>query len=165
MAVLDGAPGDITYGGQSEPRRGFGDFPPGGASRIPDGTDTDTTADWVRNDFDLAGIPGFTGTPRRRRSAEHAGRGERARGSQAPRRGAHRHDRLGAGSGAASPVVGSTVDVEGVVTGDFQAAVNSAATTCRMRGDDNAATSDGIFVFAPGGVGVASATSCTSVAR
>ena len=25
------------------------------------------------------------------------------------------------GSGAASPVVGSTVDVEGVVTGDFQA--------------------------------------------
>ena len=32
-------------------------FAPGGASRIPDGTDTDTTADWVRNDFDLAGIP------------------------------------------------------------------------------------------------------------
>ena len=38
-------------------------FAPGGASRIPDGTDTDTTNDWVRNDFDGAGLPGFTGTP------------------------------------------------------------------------------------------------------
>ena len=37
-------------------------FAPGGASRIPDGTDTDTTADWMRNDFDKAGIPGNTGT-------------------------------------------------------------------------------------------------------
>ncbi|MCL4838421.1 MAG: endonuclease [Thermoanaerobaculia bacterium] len=37
-------------------------FLPGGASRIPDGTDTDTVADWTRNDFDGAGLPGFTGT-------------------------------------------------------------------------------------------------------
>ncbi len=29
-------------------------FTPGGASRIPDATDTDTPADWTRNDFDLA---------------------------------------------------------------------------------------------------------------
>jgi len=38
-------------------------FAPGGASRIPDGFDTDTITDWVRNDFDLAGIPGNTGSP------------------------------------------------------------------------------------------------------
>lgn len=37
-------------------------FAPGGASRIPNGADTNTTADWVRNDFDLFGIPGFAGT-------------------------------------------------------------------------------------------------------
>ena len=37
-------------------------FTPGGASRIPDGTDSNAATDWVRNDFDLAGIPGFTGT-------------------------------------------------------------------------------------------------------
>ncbi len=38
-------------------------FGPGGASRIPNGTDTNTTADWKRNDFDGFGFPGFTGTP------------------------------------------------------------------------------------------------------
>ncbi len=45
----------VAYDGQA--------FAPGGASRIPDGTDTDAAADWVRNDFDLAGIPGISGTP------------------------------------------------------------------------------------------------------
>lgn len=37
-------------------------YAPGGASRIPDGVDTDTIDDWVRNDYDLAGIPGETGS-------------------------------------------------------------------------------------------------------
>ncbi len=65
VAVNDGsAPGDITYG---LPALGVAydglPFAPGGASRIPDGMDTDTAADWVRNDFDLAGISGFAGTP------------------------------------------------------------------------------------------------------
>jgi predicted extracellular nuclease len=46
---------NIGYDGQA--------FAPGGASRIPNGTDTDSASDWVRNDFDLAGIPSFTGTP------------------------------------------------------------------------------------------------------
>lgn len=30
----------------------------GGASRIPDGNDTDTAGDWVRNNYDGAGLPG-----------------------------------------------------------------------------------------------------------
>ncbi len=55
-------------------------FAPGGASRIPDGTDTDTTGDWVRNDFDLAGIPGNAGTLVGGRGAEHPGRREHHRG-------------------------------------------------------------------------------------
>ena len=64
VAVNDGGAGDLAY---AVPHSGRGlrrsqAFAPGGASRIPDGTDTDTTADWVRNDFDLAGIPGFAGT-------------------------------------------------------------------------------------------------------
>ncbi|MCG6875938.1 MAG: PEP-CTERM sorting domain-containing protein [Betaproteobacteria bacterium] len=41
---------------------GISSFAPGGASRIPNGVDTDSASDWVRNDFDLAGIPGFIGT-------------------------------------------------------------------------------------------------------
>ena len=38
-------------------------FGPGGASHIPNAIDTDTTADWVRNDFDGFGFPGFPGSP------------------------------------------------------------------------------------------------------
>jgi predicted extracellular nuclease len=64
VAVNDGGAGDLTYGA---PVLGVGydglSFAPGGASRIPDGVDTDMAADWVRNDFDLAGIAGFAGTP------------------------------------------------------------------------------------------------------
>lgn len=63
VAINDGGTGDLTY---ATPVLGVAydglQYAPGGASRIPDGTDTDTTADWVRNDFDLAGIPGYTGT-------------------------------------------------------------------------------------------------------
>jgi hypothetical protein len=35
----------------------------GGASRLPNGTDTAAAADWTRNDFDGDGLAGFTGTP------------------------------------------------------------------------------------------------------
>jgi endonuclease I len=35
----------------------------GGGSRLPDGTDTDTASDWQRNDWNGAGLPGFSGSP------------------------------------------------------------------------------------------------------
>jgi len=65
VAVSDGGGGDLTYGvpvlaGGFD---GVG-FTVGGASRIPDGTDTDADTDWVRNDFDGEGIPALEpGTP------------------------------------------------------------------------------------------------------
>jgi hypothetical protein len=63
VAVNDGGAGDLAY---AVPSLGVSydgqPFAPGGASRFPDGLDTDTSADWVRNDFDLAGIPGYDGT-------------------------------------------------------------------------------------------------------
>jgi endonuclease I len=63
IAVDNGVAGDLHYGPVAL-ASGFDgvSFVPGGASRIPDGTDTDTVADWTRNDFDGAGLPGFTGT-------------------------------------------------------------------------------------------------------
>ena len=65
VAVADGDSGDLTYASTvlGPNYDGVSSFPPGGASRIPNGTDTDTVADWTRNDFDLFGIPGFSGTP------------------------------------------------------------------------------------------------------
>ncbi|MGB7337290.1 MAG: ExeM/NucH family extracellular endonuclease, partial [Phototrophicaceae bacterium] len=65
VAINDGSSSDITYGTVvlSGNYDGVSNLTPGGASRIPDGFDTDSASDWVRNDFDLAGIDGFEGTP------------------------------------------------------------------------------------------------------
>ncbi|MBK8903156.1 MAG: ExeM/NucH family extracellular endonuclease [Anaerolineaceae bacterium] len=64
VAVNDGGSGDLTYA-TTVLAPGFSGsaFTPGGASRIPDGVDTDSAADWALNDFDGEGLPGFTGTP------------------------------------------------------------------------------------------------------
>jgi hypothetical protein len=65
VAVSDGGGSDLTY--STTVLAPFFDgqpFSPGGASRIPDGTDTDATADWVRNDYDGFGLPALDpGTP------------------------------------------------------------------------------------------------------
>lgn len=61
VAVDDGGAGDQTYEGTTGPAldESFDDavydstFPPGGASRLPNDTDTEGAGDWVRNDFDL----------------------------------------------------------------------------------------------------------------
>jgi hypothetical protein len=58
VAVNDGDEGDTTYGFSTLAFDFDGsEFPIGGASRIPDGRDTDTADDWVRNDFTGAGLP------------------------------------------------------------------------------------------------------------
>lgn len=65
VAISDGGAGDRTYAAVVlAPNFDGGSFTPGGASRIPDGADTDSIGDWVRNDFDGAGIPALDpGTP------------------------------------------------------------------------------------------------------
>lgn len=64
VAVSDGGAGDVTYSSTVlGPDFSGGPFAPGGASRIPNGVDTDNIADWTLNDFDGEGLPGFVGTP------------------------------------------------------------------------------------------------------
>ena len=64
------------------------------------------------------------------------------------------------GNGAASPLVGTEVAIEGVVVGDFQnngSPDNGDLNGFHVQdptGDGDAATSDGVFVFAPGGIDV-----------
>ena len=64
VAISDGGSTDRAYSA-TVLAAGFDGMPftPGGASRIPNGTDTDSIADWMRNDFDGEGLPGFTGSP------------------------------------------------------------------------------------------------------
>lgn len=58
VAIFDGDLGDPTYAGAPvlAPDFDSGTQRVGGASRIPDGTDTDVAADWRRNDFDGDGL-------------------------------------------------------------------------------------------------------------
>lgn len=64
IAVTDGGASDLAYSSVVLTPGFDGDpFTPGGASRIPNGTNTGSVSDWARNDFDGEGLPGFVGTP------------------------------------------------------------------------------------------------------
>ncbi|HWT95815.1 MAG TPA: ExeM/NucH family extracellular endonuclease [Solirubrobacteraceae bacterium] len=62
------------------------------------------------------------------------------------------------GSGATSPLEGKTVSTQGVVVGDFQGLTGDGSLSGFFlqdpRGDGDPRTSDGIFVYAPGGAEV-----------
>jgi predicted extracellular nuclease len=152
VAVDDGDPGDLTYGlpALGPNYDGVSSFAPGGASRIPDGADTDTAADWVRNDFDLAGIPGYTGSLGPGEAYNTPGAINEVFVPPAEMCG----DPFTPiytiqGSGLASPLDGTEVSTEGVVVGDFQDGL-SGFHIQDATGDGDATTSDGIFVYYTG---------------
>lgn len=165
VAVSDGDTGDLTYA-ETVLTSGFDgvSFTVGGASRIPDATDTDAIGDWTRNDFDGEGLPDLTGsldagearnTPGAENSTEPDGNGGGGSGGF----GACGDDATAIhdvqGSGATSPIVGQQVVVEGVVVGDFQN--NGADDDGQLNGfyvqeedadaDGDPTTSEGVFVF------------------
>jgi hypothetical protein len=164
VAVSDGGAGDRTYGGVTlDPGFDGGTFTVGGASRIPDATDTDAPVDWTRNDFDGAGLPGFPGTldpgearntPGGANVAEPGGGGGELGACGDPATPISEVQ----GTGATSPFDGDTVVVEAVVVGDFQN--NDQPDDGELNGfylqeedadtDADAVTSEGVFVFAPG---------------
>ncbi|PWB68609.1 MAG: endonuclease/exonuclease/phosphatase [Anaerolineales bacterium] len=168
VSVNDGGSGDTTYGvpALGPNYDGLSSFAPGGASRFPDGQDTDAASDWVRNDFDLFGIPGYSGTP---------SLGEAINTPGAPNAVITvLTDPLGVcgdpatkihdiqGGGLASSDVSNIREIEGIVVGDFQN--NASLDNGNLNGfyvqeedadaDADAATSEGIFVFAPGAIDV-----------
>lgn len=168
VSVNDGSAGDTTFGVPTLGPNydGLSGFAPGGASRFPDGFDTESASDWVRNDFELFGIPGYPGTP---------SLGEAINTPGAPNAVITvLTDPLGVcgdpatmihdiqGGGLASSDVGNIREIEGVVIGDFQN--NASSDDGDLNGfhvqeedadaDADAATSEGIFVFAPGAIDV-----------
>jgi len=63
VAVTDGDAGDFSYGSPVlDPNFDNAGSAVVGASRFHSGIDTDTAADWIRNDYDGAGFDGMTGT-------------------------------------------------------------------------------------------------------
>jgi predicted extracellular nuclease len=163
VAVNDGGAGDSTYGDPALGPNydGVSGYAPGGASRFPDGFDTDAATDWVRNDFDLAGISGYPGTLGPGEALNTPGAMNEiyvappeACGDPAT----FIYDVQG--NGPASPLVGTEVAVEGIVVGDFQN--NGESDNGDLNGfyvqdpagDGDAATSDGVFVYAPGSMDV-----------
>lgn len=151
VAILDGNAGDLVYS-ETALTDGFDGaaFAPGGASRIPDGADTDTTADWVRNDFNLAGIGG-PGTPLPGQAWNTPGEPNEVYEEEPPPPGGACGDPVTPigtvqGNGAATPLSGQVVTIEGVVVGDFQDGGFNGFYV-QDEGDSDPATSDGIFVF------------------
>ncbi|WP_291298848.1 endonuclease/exonuclease/phosphatase family protein [Elioraea sp.] len=148
VAVNDGGAGDLTYAavvlGQNYD--GLSSFAPGGASRVPDGVNTGTASDWVRNDFDLAGITGFTGTPVEGEALNTPGAANALVGDGGgPGAGGATPATIMTiqGAGHTSPLVNQRVATTGIVT-----AVDSNGFYMQDPvGDGNIATSDGIFVF------------------
>jgi len=157
VAVNDGGTGDRTYAAApvlGTNHDGLSTFAPGGASRIPDARDTDTAADWVRNDFDLAGIPGRTGTPEPGEALNTPG----ARNARVPEDGGGGTPggdlvtiMAIQGAGHASPLLGQRVATTGIVT----ARDNNGFYIQDPTGDGDLRTSDGIFVFTGAGPAVA----------
>lgn len=155
VATTDGGGSDLAY--SSTVLAAFFDgnpFGPGGASRIPNGTDTDAVTDWTRNDFDGFGLPGFPGSPAIGEAENTPGAVNAlitistdpfgTCGSAAT----FIHDIQG--SGLTSPDVGSIREVQGIVTGDFEAGSELSGffmqeETADFDGDST--TSEGIFVF------------------
>lgn len=61
VAIHDGGVGDFAYHPNTTVLQNSfegGTLTVGGASRIPNGLDTNSVSDWRRNDFDNAGVPG-----------------------------------------------------------------------------------------------------------
>jgi predicted extracellular nuclease len=155
VAVHDGGTDDVTYAVELGVSYDGLPFAPGGASRLPDGVDTDTTADWVRNDFDLVGIPGFVGTPELGEAANTPGAPNAIVVVPEPVCGdpvTFIHEIQG--DGPSSPMIGETVSIEAVVVGDFQDTVGAHGDLNGFHvqeedadADADTATSEGVFVF------------------
>ncbi|NNL14223.1 MAG: ExeM/NucH family extracellular endonuclease [Acidimicrobiia bacterium] len=155
VAVSDGGGSDLTYAATVlAPFFDSAPFTPGGASRIPNGTDTDAVADWVRNDFSGFGFAGFPGSP--------------ALGEAVNTPGAVNAtitvitDPIGVcgdpatlihdiqGTDLASTDVGNIREIEGVVVGDFQGTTGLGGFNLQEETGDqdlNPLSSEGIFVF------------------
>ncbi len=152
VAVTDGGAGDQTYAGAPVLPVSGGNAV-GGASRLPDGQDTDTPGDFVTNDFDGAGLPGFVGTPVAGEALNTPGAVNQAvGGTSPPPPPAPTVTAIHTIQGAAhrSPLVGQVVQTTGIVTAvdrTDSGAQNIGYWLQDPKPDADPATSEAVFVF------------------
>jgi predicted extracellular nuclease len=140
IGVSDGDSGDRTYSAVVlTPGYDGISFTPGGASRFVNSTDESVT-DWVRNDFDGSGIPGFSGSPVVGEAFNTPGTVNQRVTEESPTI-IPIYDIQGIGH--ISSFEGESVITKGIVTAiDRNGFYLQDAT-----GDSNNLTADGIFVF------------------
>ncbi|MBG0787709.1 MAG: ExeM/NucH family extracellular endonuclease [Anaerolineaceae bacterium] len=151
VAVNDGGTTDLNYGVPVLTALYDGlSYTPGGASRIPDGLDTDAASDWVRNDYDLAGIPGYTGSIGLHEAYNTPG-ATNVEYEPPPEACGDEYTAIYdiQGNGASSPLSGSEVATEGIVVGDYQDGGKNGFFIQDADGDGDLTTSDGVWVYAP----------------
>lgn len=139
IAVTDGGSSDHAYSSVVL-TPGFDgiSFSVGGASRIPNGTDSDSAADWVRNDFSGLGLPGLIGSIDAGEAVNTPG----AENAQLAADLTSIFDIQFTASGSDSPLVGQTVTTAGVVT-----AVLDNGDAVFMQ--DGQGPWSGIYIFRP----------------
>ncbi|ACK68865.1 Endonuclease/exonuclease/phosphatase [Gloeothece citriformis PCC 7424] len=144
VAVSDGGTGDLIYTNVVlTPGFDGVSFKVGGASRIPNGQDTDTVNDWTRNDFDGEGIAGLPGSPQEGEALNTPGAtNELVEITPPPPEIIPIYQIQGAGH--TSSFVGQSVTTQGIVT----AMASNGFYLQSPTDDGNIATSEGIFVFA-----------------
>ena len=163
VAVLDGGANDVAWS-ETVLAPGFAgsSFTVGGASRLPDGVDTDSVSDWMRNDFSGAGLPGFTGSEEPGEAVNTPG-AENREGELQPEKvlisaiqGSNgTQDGAVAGQDDISAMNGQFVSITAVVTADFQDGLLGSQGDLNgffvqeelADWDSDALTSEGIFIF------------------
>ncbi len=149
VAIDDGDAG-ATFYGQPVLDETFDDAritnanPPGGGSRIPDGADTDSAADWYRNDFDWDGAT--NGSPALGEALNTPGAPNQIAAAPPPATLINEVQ----GSGSVAALNGQVVTVQGVVTSLFTR--DDVLDGFFVQEEDadvdgDPATSEGIFVF------------------
>ncbi len=143
VAVHDNGSYDWTYA-EVTLNRGFdgGAYTVGGASRIPSGRDTDSLSDWVRNDYDGEGLPGFSGTPEENEALNTSGTRNVLASPSQPIEATIMEIQ---GTGTRSPLEGELISTTGVVT--LLTKDGRSFWIQDPAGDGDSNSSDGIYVY------------------
>jgi predicted extracellular nuclease len=157
IGVSDGDGGDFNYSTPAlTPGYDGGSFTVGGASRIPNGTDTDAAGDWIRNDFEGAGLPSFPAVVADPGEAINTPGNANEVQVIAPEVCGDPATLISTiqGTTDTSPEDGNVHSIEGVVVGDFQDTTTGLSGFYIQEEDSDAdldpTTSEGVFVYDPG---------------